>query len=713
MSRDPRHDILFEPVTVGPKIAKNRFWQVPQCNGAGSEKPGMQAAHREVKADGGWAVIFTESCVITPDADQMPGGVTARIWDEGDIQNLSLMTERVHAHGALAGIELKHGGGLAQNGESRSSTRGVSQVQNDLRFANTPHEMTIPEIAQLRRDFVAAALRAELAGFDLISVYAGVASLPAFFLYPFYNRRTDQYGGAFENRIRLMRELVEDIRAAVPKCAVGLRFAIDTLEAPYGLGDRGIRSGDEGIKAIAMLDPLVDFWDINIGSINWGEDAVSSRFKDTNYEAEYTRIAKTVATKPVVNVGRMTNPDVMAEAIKSGQCDFIGGARPAIADPFIPRKIEEGRLDEIRECIGCNVCISKWESGTGPIWCTQNATAGEEYRRGWHPEIFSRAKNADSLVLVVGAGPAGMECATVLAKRGYEGVHLLDGSDSLGGHLKWTTRLPGLAQWGRVTDYRQIQIDKLDNLEFIPNRVLTAEDVLSYGADYLVVATGSSWARDGLNGITQRPISGIERQPALTPEDLMVGQVEIQGEHVVVYDTDGYYMGVSLAEHLAMQGKRVVYVTPWDTMAPYMRKTLEEQRMYERLLSLNVRIITQTSISEMSENHAHIENLWTGQREDLASDALVLATQRVSDDALFRAISEPGRLEEAGAKGAFLIGDAYAPVMIAQAIFHGHRLARELDTEDPSTPLPYIRERRLADRETYQFANNPVLSSTP
>lgn len=713
MSRDPRHDVLFEPVTVGPKVAKNRFWQVPQCNGAGSEKPGMQAAHREVKADGGWAVIFTESCVITPDADQMPGGITARIWDEGDITNLSLMTERVHAHGALAGIELKHGGGLAQNGESRYASRGVSQIQNDYRYLNTPHEMTVDEIGQLRRDFVAAALRSERAGFDLISIYAGVASLPAFFLYPYYNQRTDEYGGSFENRIRLMRELLEDIREAVPGLAVGLRFAIDTLEAPYGLGDKGIRSDGEGIKAIEYLDSLVDFWDINIGSINWGEDAVSSRFKDTNYEAEYTSIAKTVATKPVVNVGRMTSPDVMANAITSGQCDFIGAARPAIADPFIPRKIEEGRTDEIRECIGCNVCISRWETGPTPIWCTQNATAGEEYRRGWHPEKFSRARNADNLVLVIGAGPAGMECAMVLAKRGYEGVHLVDADDSLGGHLKWTARLPGLSQWGRVTDYRQIQIDKLDNCEFVPNRRLTAGEALAYGADYIVVATGSSWARDGLNGITQRPIAGIERQSVLTPEDIMVRGAQVDGDEVVIYDTDGYYVAVSLAEHLAMQGKKVTYVTPWDTMAPYMRKTLEEHRMYERLMSLNVRIVTQTSVAETSQTHARIEHLWSGASEELPAAGVVLVTQRISDDTLYREISSDGRLEAAGVKGAFLIGDAFAPVIIAQSIFHGHRLAREFDTEDPNTPLPYIRERRLANRETYKFGDFQVTSSTP
>ena len=147
--------------------------------------------------------------------------------------------------------------------------------------------------------------------------------------------------------------------------------------------------------------------------------------------------------KPIVGVGRLTNPDLMAEIVRSGVWDLIGAARPSIADPFLPTKIEEGRYDEIRECIGCNVCISKADSGNH-IGCTQNATAGEEYRRGWHPERFERAANADNDVLVVGAGPAGMECAIVLGKRGFRRVHLVDAEQPRwAASMRWIPQLPG------------------------------------------------------------------------------------------------------------------------------------------------------------------------------------------------------------------------------------------------------------------------------
>jgi dimethylamine/trimethylamine dehydrogenase len=704
--RNPRHDILFEPVQVGPKLAPNRFWQVPQCNGAGSDKPGMQAAHRAAKAEGGWGVVFTESCAITPDADQLPA-VTVRIWDDQDVRNLAHMCDAVHAHGALAGIELKHGGGLAQNAESRYHPRALAQVQNDVRHLVTPREMSRAEIRRMQRDHVEAALRSRAAGFDLVSYYAGVAALPAFFLYPFYNRRTDEYGGSLENRMRFLRELLEQTREAIDDCAIGLRFAIDTLDEPFGLGDRGIRAAEDGVAIVAALDPLVDFWDVNVGTINWGEDAGPSRFFATNHEADYARLAKSAATKPVVSVGRFTDADVMAEAIRSGQCDFIGAARPSIADPFLPQKIADGRLREIRECIGCNVCISRWELGAVPIWCTQNPTAGEEYRRDWHPERFAPARNAANDVLVVGAGPAGLECAVVLGKRGMRRVHLVDAAAEPGGHLRWVTQLPGLAEWRRVVAYRTAQIDRLRNVELILGTTLSVDDVRDYGAEIVVVATGAEWVADGLNGLTQAPIAGAGPGLAhvLTPEQVVADGARPPGSRVVVYDTDGYFMGASVAELLAMEGRAVAHVTPHDSMAPYMRMTLEEPRMYRRLLELGVEIRPQTTVEAIDADAVTLRHVWSSATELRACDGIVLVTQRCSRSVLYDLLADdPDAAATAGITGTFLIGDAFAPGMIAQSIFDAHRLAREIDSDDPAIPLPYIRERRLVGGSDADYA---------
>jgi dimethylamine/trimethylamine dehydrogenase len=697
MPRQPKYDILFQPIELGPKTLKNRFCQVPHCNGAGTDRPGMQAAFRGMKAEGGWGAVFTEVCMAVPHADVSPK-VASRLWDDGDVQNLAAMVEAVHEHGGLAGVELAHAGGLARNSETRGSAWGVSQIPSEAVPWGSCRAMSKKEIRQSQHELVEAALRARRAGFDLVTMMLCLSSLPNFFLQPFFNKRTDEYGGSFENRLRYAVELMTMVREAIDDCAVGIRFSIDTLDEPWGHGDQGTRATDEGVRIIAALDDLTDYWDIIIGTLNWGEDAGSSRFFPTNHEAPYVRHVKTVSKKPVIGVGRFTDPDVMLEAVRSGQLDIIGAARPSIADPFLPKKIEEGRLDDIRECIGCNVCVSRWEQ-SGPIWCTQNATSGEEYRRGWHPEKLTVAANAANDVVVVGAGPAGMECARVLGMRGMRRVHLVDAEPDMGGHLRWVTKLPGLATWGRVTAYRQAQIGKLKNVEFIPETRLSATDVLEYGAEYVVVATGSHWANDGVNGSTRTPIDGVDsRLPYVaTPEQIVVDEKR-PGERVLVYDTDGYYMGVSIAEKLARDGASVVYVTPFDTIGPYLRFTLEEQRMCATLAELGVEIVTQHLLLRFRPNEAAVLQLWTRQARTLPCDGLAIVTQRLSDCGIYDELDEQREeIADAGIKGLFLIGDADAPGLIAQSIFAGHRLGREIDSPDPATPLPFIRERQLYD----------------
>ena len=272
------------------------------------------------------------------------------------------------------------------------------------------------------------------------------------FLMPYFNRRTDEYGGSFENRARFAREVLERVREAVgDDCAVGCRFSVDTLSED-GLGTE---VGEDGIRFIEHVDHLVDLWDVQTGPpslLDTTESAASSRVHPQNHQKPWIEQIRPHTDKPIVGIGRFTDPDVMVAAIHSGQLDIIGAARPSIADPFLPSKIEEGRLDEIRECIGCNICLSRFRIGGMRLVCTQNPTAGEEYRRGWHPERFTRASNGDNDVLVVGAGPAGMECAIVLAKRGMRRVHLVDAADELGGIMRWVPRLPGFGEWARVVE---------------------------------------------------------------------------------------------------------------------------------------------------------------------------------------------------------------------------------------------------------------------
>jgi dimethylamine/trimethylamine dehydrogenase len=690
--------VLFETLKVGPKTLKNRFFQSAHCMGAGSERPAFQARFRAIKAEGGWGAVSTEYCSVSPDSDDVDR-VSARLWDDEDLACLALMVDAVHAHDALVATELWHGGPFAKALESRSPQLAPSQMGSIAGvFGTGTKVMDLDDIRRVIEDFRRSALRARDAGFDIVTVHiTHAASLPHAFLIPQFNRRTDEYGGPFENRARLAREVLTAVREAIgDTCAISARFGLDTLDSPQGLGDGGIRIDGDGGRFIEYCDDLVDMWDFTVGSYDWGEDAGPSRTHPENHEWPWVQKARDHTDKPIMTVGRFTNPDTMAWLVSSGRVDIIGAARPSIADPFLPTKISEGRVDEIRECIGCNVCISRWEMGGPQIACTQNATSGEEFRRGWHPERFDTARNADRDVLVVGAGPAGMECAIVLGKRGMNAVHLVDAKPEMGGVMQWIPRLPGLGEWARVVNYRTIQIQKLRNVQFIPKTTLDRDSVLGYGAEIVVIATGATWFAEGAGAATFGSIDGADSDMpyVITPEQLMCDGKEPTGDKVWVYDCDGYFMAASLAERLALEGRSVTYITPFDGPAPYTHFTLEGPRLKRRLGSLGVSIVSDHAVRAIGPGAIRVEDLASAEETVRDCDGLVLVSERRTNDSLYHSLkSDPGALDEAGIEAVYRIGDCVAPRIPADAIFDGHRLAREIDSEDPERPLPFRRER--------------------
>ncbi|HSI80645.1 MAG TPA: FAD-dependent oxidoreductase, partial [Solirubrobacterales bacterium] len=386
-----------------------------------------------------------------------------------------------------------------------------------------------------------------------------------------------------------------------------------------------------------------------------------------------------------------------------------------------------------RECIGCNQCISRWEIGGPPMVCTQNATAGEEYRRGWHPEKFTEAKNADKGVLVVGAGPAGMECATVLGKRGMSAVHLVEAEAEMGGSLRWITQLGhsdgkpnlfrgdarGLGEWARITNYRTVQLDKLKNVEVHLKSRLSADDVLEYGAEIVVVATGYRFAADGLNPESHEPIPGADasQEWQLTPPEVVAGSKSI-GKRVLVLENEAYFVGASIAQKLAGEGHEVYLVTQRGDIANYMEYTLEGPMLHRDLHRLGVHMHTYTMLEKIEPGVCHGYNIWNpDHKEQFEVDSVVLCTQRLSNDELYRELkSDPERLEREGIESVYVVGDAAAPRMIVDSIFDAHRLAREIDSPNPAMPLPFIRERRLwgeATNETYMNQLEVEPDTTP
>jgi dimethylamine/trimethylamine dehydrogenase len=698
MPRDPKHDILFEPIKIGPKTMKNRFYQIPHCNGYGSEKPFNQAYFRAMKAEGGYGAVCTEYCSISPESDDTHR-ISARLWDDDDVKNLGLMCDMVHEQGALTAAELWYGGPHAPCMESRAVPRGPSQIPSDFEHLTYCKEMDKDDIRAVQKMYVDAAKRARRAGFDIVYVYGSHSYLPQQFLTPYYNKRTDEYGGSIENRARFWRETIEQVKEAVgDDTAIAVRMSTDMF-----MGEAGTQLERDCLPFVELVDELVDVWDINVSGISeWGEDATPSRFYPAGRLLPWQAAVKAVSKKPVLGVGRFTNPDMMADAIRAGQLDIIATCRPSIADPFLPMKIDEGRLDDIRECIGCNVCISRWEIGGPPIICTQNATAGEEYRRGWHPEKFTHAENSDNDVLIVGAGPAGMECAMVLGKRGMRRVHLVEAEAELGGGMRWIPQLPGLGEWARVVNYRKIQLDKLKNVEVISGTRLDAKGIAEYGAEIVIVATGSYWATNGLNGCTHDTVPGADAALpyCLTPEQIMDEGKPVPGSRVVIVDNDGYFMGISLAERLALEGKKVTLMTHLGHVAPYMHFTLEAPNQHRKLHKLGIETVTYHQPSRIEEGRLVATHVYDeeGHERSFDADAVVLVTQRRSNEALFRQLKDETGLDALRAEGVealYRVGDCVAPRLIADAVFDGHRLAREIDSDDPETPLPFKRERHV------------------
>lgn len=666
-----RYDVLFEPVRIGPVTAPNRFYQVPHASGMTNALPRVRAGFRETKAEGGWGVICTGACSIDISSDDAPLPM-ATMWDDNDIRAHALMTEAVHRHGALAGVELWHGGASVMNRSSRIaplSPSGIPWMATHVGFMGNlrPRAMDRQDIRDVLRWQAEGARKARQAGFDIVYVYAGMGYLGYEFLLPEYNHRIDEYGGSIDNRVRFVRELVEVTKDAVGKdCGVALRISLEELR-----GRPGRHLPSEAHEVISLLAETPDLFDVKMDSSP--TDCSASRFTGEGSHEPVIDFVKTLTKKPVVGVGRFTSPDTMVSQIRRGVLDFIGGARPSIADPFLPAKIRDGRVDEIRECIGCNICISSWHDGV-PVRCTQNPTAGEEWRRGWHPENPGKAERREK-VLVIGGGPAGLEAALTLGRRGHE-VTLAEAGSSFGGRLVFERGLPGLSAWNRVVDYRLGRLREMPNVQLYLESRLGADDIADFAPDHVAVATGSRWTNFTYSSM-EIPVGRIEHPHVFTPDDIAAGQLP-EGP-TLVFDFDNYYMGGVITEHLAGLGVSVSYATPAGQASAWTIMTNELPLVHRALSRRAVPVTTLVTVSDFDGEVATLTHIFTGETEKRPCRNLVITGLRLPRDELFQELlTRQDILRDAGVKTIERIGDALAPGAIAHAVHSGHLYAREM-----------------------------------
>ncbi|MXZ81582.1 MAG: NAD(P)-binding protein [Gammaproteobacteria bacterium] len=684
MDDSTRYDILFEPVPIGPVVAKNRFYQVPHCNGGGYRDPSAVAEMRRIKAEGGWGVVFTEQVEIHHTGEITPY-IELHLWDDDDIPALAKMADGIHEFDALAGIELAYSGVNGPNLYSREVPMSATALPIRT-FTSDPvsaRSMTRRDIRDLIRWHRNAFRRAKTAGYDLICLYGAHGfGIIQHFLSPVTNHRTDEYGGSLKNRSRLMRELVSEARDVVgDRCAVTLRLCLDEMVEGARFSNSELRD------LVAMHSDLPDLWDLAHGT--WEDCSGPSRFREEGAQENLVKGIRELTLKPVVGVGRFTSPDLMVRQVRSGTLDFIGAARPSIAVPFLPNKIRDGQIEDIRECIGCNLCITG-DMTMSLSRCTQNASFMEEWRKGWHPERFA-PRSGDESVLVVGAGPAGMEAARVLGERGYR-VTLAERETVLGGRVARERKLPGLSAWGRVADYREHRIRRMANVEIYPGSELTVDDVLEFGFDHVAIATGSIWRRDGVARYHVRALDNDGSVAILTPDDLM-GETIPTGR-VLVYDDDHYYMGGVLAELAAMEGAETIVATPAARVSEWTVNTLEQSAVHRRLAERGVCILPSTALERIDRGRAILACSYTGETSDFEIDAVVMVTSQESDSRLWTSL-EARREEWAdrGIRSIRLIGDALSPAPIAWAVYSGYRYAQTVDgPNDDGDALPFRRE---------------------
>ncbi|MEM7070677.1 MAG: NAD(P)-binding protein [Pseudomonadota bacterium] len=681
MSRQKRYDILFEEVKIGPVCARNRFFQVPHCNGMGYRDPKALAAMRAVKAEGGWAVVCSEETEIDTSSDVCPH-IEMRLWDESDIKSAAHIADQIHKHGALAGMELAHNGRYASNHYTREVPIAPSCLPVGGSNCDPLHAcaMDKADIKAFRQSHQSAVKRALSAGYDLIYVYAGHGlTLIEDFISRERNHRHDEYGGSLKNRARLLREVIEDsLNIAVGKAAIAVRITIDEFK-----GNKGLHQSEMEELIDDMAD-LPDLWDLVMA--RWEEDSPSSRFSDENANEAFFANIKNITSKPLVGTGRFSDVDLMVRLVKQKKLDFIGCARPSIADPFLPAKIEQGRFDDIRECIGCNICVSG-DFLKMPIRCTQNPTISEEWRRGWHPEKTRPALKKNETVLIIGSGPAGLEAAMVLGKRGFE-VICAEQHSNFGGRVLNESQLPGLHRWKAVCDYRLTQLNKLSNVALYHSSMMDVDDILEFKPTHIAVATGCRWRRDGVGYSSSTPMMIKDGVDILTPDDL-INAKRPNSRHVTIWDDDHYYMASCLAELLVGEGYMVDYITSQSKVASWSFNTMEQHRIQKRLIDIGVQIKTDRLLQSIDQDHLVTSCAYTDQIEQIACKHLIMVGARIGDHQLSLKLQKAAdQWMDHKICSSEVIGDAKNPATIAHATFSGRLYAEEIDLErEPSRPV--------------------------
>ncbi|MFA5547660.1 MAG: FAD-dependent oxidoreductase [Porticoccaceae bacterium] len=627
---------LFNPIKIGSLEIPNRVFMSPHGM-IGHHLPigsDQQVGYFEARAKGGVGMMGIASCQVQP-ARQLPANTWIRAYSRDDISAVEKIVNGAHRWGTkifVQGVWF-----MADLGQAQASGIAPHTVVTDTQ----PRSMIIDEIQQLVDDHGIAAAHAQEAGADgfefPISGGAGLQS----FTSPLYNQRTDQYGGSMENRMRIIVEIIDNIRA---RCGRSFALGVAVNADDSTLGGDGL---SEGIAICQLLEAT--------GKVDWiritarGQKPQMTHY---HYPSSYmgqgshlyaaAEVRKSLNGLPIVSGGRMLTAEFADQALEDGTCDMVFMARSLIADPHWAKKSRDGQSAEIRACIGdLEGCFLRSCIGH-PVGCTVNPDIGFEHE----PELAPAPQLKK--VVIVGGGPAGMQAAMVAARRGHN-VTLLEKRKELGGHVAMQARLPGLEDHSDIVRWLSLQLKKL-NVDIRLHTAATPESIAALEPDAIVIATGASYSHTGASKNQLTPVPGSHLEHVLTPEELLLDSART-GKRIVVYDNTAYKVGPGIAELLADQGKDVTFVTIDNGLAMSVAELGIDKVISRRLLP-KVNFFPSTRINEIDPANVTLENIYTGQITTLEDvDNTILVTSKPPEEALYHSLV--GKVPEL-----YLIGDA-------------------------------------------------------
>lgn len=649
---------LFSPIALGRIGSRNRVMRVATtANLAEGGRVGerMLAFYRGV-AEGGAGVIVSEAVRLHPLEGVVPNALP--LFDPGVVPGLRRISDALHEQGALFLVQLNHGG--RQHLARRVGTLISATDIPCPRSGGTPHALSTREVEEMVEYYVAAAVNARDAEADGVEIHGAQGHLIGQFVSPFSNTRDDRYGGSFENRLRFGLEIMQGVRRRLgDSVVVGYRLGVEEFT-------RGGVTIDDAceIAAYYARSGLIDYVSLSQGNFNTIETHLPDRhWPQLSYRSIQRRIKDAVGELVVVQSTRIQMPDQAEELIRSGEADMVGLCRALLVDPEWPRKARTGRVAEIRRCIACNQCWD-WIADGQPIACATNPEAGREHHFGrLRPTAEPRR------VAVVGGGPGGLEAARVAAERGHH-VTLFERGESLGGKMLGAASLPHNAELRHVLDFLVPEVRRL-GVEVRTGITADVDLLLSGGFDAFVVATGADPFAPGLPGDGSVPVVSVSRA------DHVQG-LGTTGEALVVMDEDGYFWGAAASEAALAFARAHGMVLHVVTR---FFEVFRELPMVSRIAALRALdeggavLHTSMSVAACEDGAVVLEHYLTQRRVRIERAAGVVwaGRQQANGSSLYEALRERGWQTTT-----WLIGDAYSPRRLPNALVEAHAAARQI-----------------------------------